>query len=127
MATLPAAYTVQLTTLYLGQVQRLNPIGTMMSAPGIPVVGMLFTKLNVTSQSRASTSRGAAMAPASSTRAIVGSGVAVALAMAPALGYSTRTTTMATATTITDSALLYSSFLRASLCPIHFRRSLLSS
>ena len=108
MATSPAAYPVQLTTLYLGQVQRLNPIGTMMFVPGIPVAAMLFTKLNVTSQSQAATSPGAAFTPASSTRTIVGSNVAVARTMAPTLGYSTRATTMATASTITDSALFFS-------------------
>ena len=63
MATLPAAYPVRLITLYLGQVQRLNSIGTMMFVPGIPVVGMLFTKLNVTSQSQAALSPGAAITP----------------------------------------------------------------
>ena len=108
MATLPAAYTVQLTTLYLGQAQRLNPFGTMMFVPGIPVVGMLFTKLNVTSQSQASISPGAAITPTLWIRTVVGSYVAVARAMAPTLGYSTRTSTMAAATPITDSALFFS-------------------
>ena len=63
MATSPAAYPVRLITLYLGQVQRLNTIGTMMFVPGIPVAGMLFTKLNVTSQSQTTASPGAAITP----------------------------------------------------------------
>ena len=121
MATLPAAYPVQLTTLYLGQVQRLNLIGTMMFVPGTPVVVMPFTKLNVTSQSQATTSPGAAISPSSSTRTFVGSVVAVTHTMAPTLGCSTRATAMATASTIADSALLF--LLRAHSIPEYLYRS----
>ena len=95
MATSPVAYPVRITTLYLGQVQRLNAIGTMMFVPGIPVVVMLFMKLSFTSRSWAAASPGAAITPTSSTRSFVGSNVAATRTMAPTLDCSTRATTLA--------------------------------
>ena len=96
MATSPVAYPVRITTLYLGQVQSMSSIGTMMFVPGIPAVVMLFMKLSCTNQSQTTPSPGAAITPASFTRAIVGPYVAAARRMAPTLDCSTRTAAVAT-------------------------------
>lgn len=78
MATSPVAYPVRITTLYLGQVQRLNAIGTMMFVPGIPVVGMLFMKLSYTNHNQSHTTirPGAVLTPTLRIRTLVGSLVA---------------------------------------------------